>query len=59
MTPELSDKELEKLHSDLKDMYRNYCAPQAHDKIQFDDDIVSQLEESKIFHIHECNIYPF
>ena len=59
LTPELSDKELEKLHTDLKEMYRNYCAPQAHDKIQFDDDIVSQLKESKIFHVFCATLILF
>ncbi len=49
LTPELSEKDLQKLHTDLRDMYRNYCSAQAHDRIQFDDDIVAQLKESEFF----------
>ncbi len=45
LTPEFTDIELEKLHTDLKDMYRNYCDPDAHDRIHFEEDIVVQLKE--------------
>ncbi len=52
LTPELSERDLERLHSDLRDMYRNYCAPHAHDRIQFDDDIVAQLKQSELGRVH-------
>ena len=47
LTPELTQDQLKKLHADLVDLYRMYCAPNAADRIQFDEDIVSQLKDSE------------
>ncbi|KAK2154419.1 hypothetical protein LSH36_269g07049 [Paralvinella palmiformis] len=47
LTPELSKKCLSQLHHELKDMYKLYCDPSAVDKIQFEEDIVLQLKESR------------
>ena len=46
LTPELSDKAKSDLHQELCDLYRMYCDPSAVDRIQFDDDILTQLRSS-------------
>ena len=47
LTPELTEDQLSELHQELRDLYRMYCGPNAVDRIQFDDDIVRQLQDSK------------
>ena len=48
LTPEMSPKALDSLHSELKELYVQYCDPTAPDHIQFDQDIVSEIKDSKI-----------
>lgn len=43
LNPDLTDADLQELHSMAKDLYKNYCAPTAVDKILFDDEVVQQL----------------
>nr|XP_022337041.1 sorting nexin-14-like isoform X1 [Crassostrea virginica] len=45
LSPELSQGDLVELHNMAKDLYRNYCAKDAVDRIKFDEDIVSELAE--------------
>ena len=47
LSPELSQGDLVELHNMAKDLYRNYCAKDAVDRIKFDEDIVSELAEGK------------
>ncbi len=47
MNPDLTDTDLLELHSMAKDLYKNYCAPTALDKILFDNEVVEQLQVSK------------
>lgn len=46
LNPDLSQQDLEKLHRDLCDLYKNYLAPTAPDRIKFEESIVTELEES-------------
>ncbi|XP_052220353.1 sorting nexin-14-like isoform X2 [Dreissena polymorpha] len=45
LDPELSQQDLVRLHSDVCDLYRNYLAPSAPDRISFEDSIVSEMQE--------------
>ncbi|KAL5007355.1 hypothetical protein ScPMuIL_016161 [Solemya velum] len=45
LSPDLSQGELVELHQSAKDLYRNYCAQTALDRIKFDEDIVSELKD--------------
>jgi len=47
LNPDLSQQDLEKLHGDLCELYRNYLAPNAPDRIHFDESIVTEIQESK------------
>lgn len=44
LNPDLTDNDLQELHSMAKDLYKNYCAPTALDKILFDNEVVEQLK---------------
>ena len=48
LNPDLTEAELVKLHGSVKDLYRNYCAPSAPDRIKFEENIVNELKESKL-----------
>ncbi|BFZ02791.1 hypothetical protein BsWGS_05830 [Bradybaena similaris] len=45
LSPDVSQSEFVELHAILKNLYQNYCAPTATDRIKFDDDIVDALRE--------------
>ncbi|WAR03375.1 SNX14-like protein [Mya arenaria] len=45
LDPELSQQDLEKLHASVRELYRNYLAPNAPDKIKLDESIVTELQE--------------
>ncbi|XP_055877847.1 sorting nexin-14-like isoform X3 [Biomphalaria glabrata] len=45
LNPDASQSEFSDLHSTVKDLYNVYCAPNALDRIKFDDDIVETLRE--------------
>ena len=47
LTPELSPKQIEKLHMELATLYDMYFAPNSIDRIMFDEDIVMQIEGGK------------
>ncbi|KAH9495459.1 Sorting nexin-14 [Bulinus truncatus] len=45
LNPDASQSEFVDLHMTVKDLFKNYCAPNALDRIKFDDDIVDTLRE--------------
>ncbi|XP_059174499.1 sorting nexin-14-like isoform X2 [Physella acuta] len=45
LSPDVSQSEFVELHMTAKDLYKNYCAPNALDRIKFDDDIVETLRQ--------------
>ena len=52
LTPDLGVEELERLHADLRDLYRNYMEPNAPDRIQFDENIVSEIQDGRLLSVH-------
>ena len=49
LNPDLSQGDLVELHNMAKDLYKSYCSPNALDRIKFDEDIVTELRDGKIF----------
>ncbi|XP_012936262.1 sorting nexin-14 isoform X1 [Aplysia californica] len=45
LSPDVSQSEFVELHMTAKDLYKSYCAPNALDRIKFDDDVVETLRE--------------
>ncbi|CAL1530450.1 unnamed protein product [Lymnaea stagnalis] len=45
LSPDVSQSEFVELHMTAKELYKNYCAPNALDRIKFDDDVVETLRE--------------
>lgn len=48
LSPDVSQSEFVELHMTAKDLYKSYCAPNALDRIKFDEDIIEALREGKI-----------
>lgn len=47
LVPELTDTAKMKLHNEAKELYRLYFAPNAVDRIQFENDIIEEVKDSK------------
>lgn len=47
LSPELSDSELQRLHSEVVHIYETYCLEESIDKISFDPFIVEEIRNSK------------
>lgn len=47
LTPDLSDPELQRLHTEVKHIYETYCLDESVDKINFDKFIVEEIRNSK------------
>ncbi|KAL3842670.1 hypothetical protein ACJMK2_020660 [Sinanodonta woodiana] len=45
LNPELSQSELVVLHNSAKELYHNYCSPQALDRIKFEESVVEELKD--------------
>ncbi|XP_053384502.1 sorting nexin-14-like [Mercenaria mercenaria] len=45
LDPDLSTQDLSKLHEDLKELHRNYFSPKSPDRINFEENIVSEVQE--------------
>ena len=49
LSPDVSQSEFVELHNAAKDLYRTYVAPDALDRIKFDEEVVAELRDSKSF----------
>ena len=47
LSPDVSQSEFVELHNAAKDLYRTYVAPDALDRIKFDEEVVSELRDSE------------
>ncbi|KAK7112643.1 sorting nexin-14-like isoform X2 [Littorina saxatilis] len=45
LSPDVSQSEFQALHNAAKDLYRTYVAPDALDRIKFDEDVVNELRD--------------
>lgn len=45
LSPDVSQSEFRTLHNAAKDLYQTYVAPEALDKIKFDEDVVAELKD--------------
>ena len=48
LNPDLSSTDLVYLHNDLKLLYKNYCSTGGSDRINFEENIINEIKESKL-----------
>lgn len=47
LSADLSTQDLSKLHEDLKELHRNYFSANSSDRINFEENIITEVQQSK------------